>query len=100
LVERLRAIYEKHGQPRCPQYMTEIYFMDRRSRVEPLRQVIESLQEGYTELICHVGYAADLEEDFNVQREDDLAAIINPSIVALVKNDPDIQLVTFTDLPQ
>jgi len=100
LVEQLRAIYDKHGQPKSPDYMAEIFYWDRRSRVEPMRQAIESLKDGYTELICHVGYGADLQEDYNIQRDDDLAATLDPSIVALVKNNPDIQLVTFANLPK
>jgi chitin disaccharide deacetylase len=100
LVEKSLAIAAKHGNPRCPDYMVGIFFWDRRSRVEPFRQAIQALNAGYTELACHVGYGADLEEDFNIQRDDDLAAVIDPSIVALVKNSPYIQLVTFADLPK
>jgi hypothetical protein len=76
------------------------FFWDRRSRIEPLREVINNLQDGYTELICHVGYGEGLEEDYHVQRVDELAAFLDPSIVAMVKENPDIQLITFADLPK
>jgi predicted glycoside hydrolase/deacetylase ChbG (UPF0249 family) len=100
LVAQLQRIYDQYHQPKCPDVMIEIFYWDRRSRVEPIRDLIHSLQDGYTELICHVGYGEDLEEDFNFQRNYDLAGVIDPSIVTLVKDNPDIQLITFADLPE
>jgi chitin disaccharide deacetylase len=97
LVDNLATIYEKHGKPAVPQYMTDgTFFWDRRSRLETLRAAIEAIQADYTELICHVGYGAGLEEDYHIQREDELAAITHPEIVALV--NANFQKITFADL--
>jgi chitin disaccharide deacetylase len=99
LVEKLRAIYEKHAKPAVPDYMTDgTFFWDRRDRLETLRAAIEKIPDGYTELICHVGYGAGLEEDYHIQREDELAAITHPEIVALV--NANLQKITFADLPK
>jgi chitin disaccharide deacetylase len=99
LVGKLRAIYEKHGKPAVPQYMTDgTFFWDRRDRLETLRAAIEAIQADYTELICHVGYGAGLEEDYHIQREDELAAVLHPEIVALV--NANFQKITFAELPK
>lgn len=99
LVGKLRTIYEKHGKPAVPEQMTDgTFFWDRRNRLETLRIAINNIQADYTELICHVGYGAGLEEDYHVQREDELAAITHPEIVALVSAN--FQRIRFADLPK
>jgi predicted glycoside hydrolase/deacetylase ChbG (UPF0249 family) len=99
LVGKLRAIYEKHGKPAVPNQMTDgTFFWDRRDRLDSLRAAINAIPDGYTELICHVGYGEGLEEDYHVQRVDELAAITHPEIVALV--NANFQKITFADLPK
>ncbi|MEO1288861.1 MAG: ChbG/HpnK family deacetylase [Chloroflexota bacterium] len=99
-ISTINALHEKYGQPMCPDFtVNSTAFWDRRSRIEPLRQAITNTQDGYTEILCHVGYGANLNELYNIQREDELATFIHPEIVAMVKDDPKFQLIRFSDLP-
>lgn len=100
LVERLRESYERHGKPRTTDAMLDpIFRWERGSRVEALRQALEGIHPGYTEIICHVGYAEDLQEIFNIQREDELEALTDPSILACLPI-LGIREVTFANLPR
>jgi len=64
-----------------------------------LRQALESVRSGYTELVCHVGYAAGLQEDFTFQREDELDAVTDPAILASLSM-LGIREVAFSNLPR
>lgn len=99
-VAELRKVHTKYTHLKCPDERTEgTFFWDRRSRLPSLKQTIANIREGYTELICHVGYGADLKEDYHIQREDELAAYTHPDIVKMVKNNPEFELIRFSDLP-
>ena len=97
LVERLRSIYKQYDSPRCPDYMLGTFQWEHGSRVELFKQVLSSVTDGYTEIICHVGYAEGLTENYSVQREDELEAILHAEIIASAKAN-DIQSITFADL--
>lgn len=99
LIGRLKALYAQYGKARTTEFIADgTFFWDRRSRIEPLRQTLATIQDGYTELACHVGYGTGLEEDYHSQREDELVAFKDPSIVESAQRD--FQLITFADLPQ
>lgn len=98
LVEQLHMIYEKYDRPRCPDMTANTFHWAHGSRLEQFQSVVAEVQAGYTEMVCHVGYAEGLTESYNVQREDELQAVIHAEMVALVKAK-DIELITFADLP-
>lgn len=98
LAEELRAIYEKYGSPRCPDTLKDTFQWEQGSRLELFQSVISNVKDGYTEVICHVGYAEGLQEAYNLPREDELKAVTHTDLQkTLVENN--IQLITFADLP-
>jgi chitin disaccharide deacetylase len=98
LVEQLRVIYEKYDSPRCPENIVDTFHWERGSRVELFKTVVSNIGDGVTEIVCHVGYAEGLNEDYTFQREDELEAITHADLIELVKSN-DIRLITFADLP-
>jgi chitin disaccharide deacetylase len=98
LVEQLVMIYEKYGSPRCPDATGNTFKWEHGSRLALFKSVIEDIKDGYTEVVCHVGYAEGLTEDYNIQREDELATVTHADLKNLVESN-DIQLITFADLP-
>lgn len=98
LVEQLRLIYEKYGAPRCPDDVLDTFRWEKGSRLDLFTEVLESAEDGYSEIVCHVGYADGLEEAYNVQRKDELSAIIDSQLADTVAS-LGIKLITFADLP-
>lgn len=98
LVEELRAIYEKYGSPRCPDALKDTFQWEQGSRLELFQSVISSVEVGYTEVICHVGYAQGLQEAYNLPREDELKAVTHTDLQKILSEN-NIELITFADLP-
>jgi len=98
LFEQLKAIYEKHGSPRCPDQLADTFQWERGDRLGLFQSVLSSVGEGYTEVICHVGYAEGLAESYAEPREDELAAVLHPDLRKTIEANQ-IQLITFADLP-
>jgi predicted glycoside hydrolase/deacetylase ChbG (UPF0249 family) len=65
--------------------------------LDTLRMVLNEVPEGITELICHPGYARDLDEAYNAPREDELRCLTDSGIRQLIE-DQRIELVTFAAL--
>jgi predicted glycoside hydrolase/deacetylase ChbG (UPF0249 family) len=75
-------------------------FYDHEATREVLMQLLSSLPEGSTELMCHPGYAdASLlsGSSYSRQRERELALLTNPEIIALIEQQG-IQLITYSQL--
>lgn len=95
----LRDTVHRHGQPRhCDYLINSIFDFESSPRLDRLIGALQELDTGYTELIVHVGYGKDLAEDYNFQRNEELAAITDPGLKPLLEHEG-IQLCTFGDLP-
>lgn len=99
LVETLRAIYEKYDSPRCTDTLADTFQWERGSRLELFQSVLSNVGDGYTEVICHVGYADDLTESYAEPREDELRAVLHPDLRKTAEAH-DIQFISFADLPK
>lgn len=99
LTNELTAIIEKYGQPRQPDRLLDLIFdFETGDRLEPLKAGLKNLPEGYSELLVHVGYAEGLTEAYTTQREEELTAITDPSLKAIIESEG-IELITFAELP-
>lgn len=99
LAARLQAIVNQYGQPRQPDhFLNPIFSFDSLERSELLKAGLRKVPVGFSEMLVHVGYAEGLEEAYTFQREQELAAVTDPSVKALVQSEG-IQLITFADLP-
>jgi predicted glycoside hydrolase/deacetylase ChbG (UPF0249 family) len=67
-------------------------------RPRRLEAVLRTLPDGATELCCHPGYADGLDSTYSVEREQELAALVNPRLLPLLAREG-IELVTFAGLP-
>ncbi len=65
--------------------------------VERLLGILQALPEGYTELGCHPGFAADLETMYGRERETELATLCDPAIRAAIQTSG-INLCSFAGL--
>lgn len=81
---------------RQPEYF-EMGFFDQTANFENLSSILKGLQDGVTELMCHPGYADDLEETYAAPREIELRILTDPRIKALIEEEG-IQLISFGDL--
>ena len=82
----------------CNNMVDFIFDFESVSRIERLKTGLATIQEGYTELVVHVGYGKDLKEDYSFQREQELEAVTNAEVKQAIL-DNDIQLCNFTNLP-
>ena len=99
LAEQIRAIVEEHGKPRQPARMIDpVFDFKQGDRIERLKASLRNMPDGYSEMLCHVGYADGLTESYTTQREEELAAFTDPAVKALVEEEG-IQLITFAELP-
>jgi predicted glycoside hydrolase/deacetylase ChbG (UPF0249 family) len=67
------------------------------ARREVVLDILDSLAEGVTELMCHPGYAGDLEDSYRGPREAELAILRDPLLRAAAR-DRGIELVSFAVL--
>lgn len=66
--------------------------------VDALKLAIDAATDSYNELMCHVGYSDEqlrTISSYNDMREQELAAITDPSIRRYVDNQPDLELITW-----
>ena len=100
LADQIRAIVETHGTPRQPARMLDpVFGFQQGDRRDRLKASLRNVLEGYSEMLCHVGYADGLNESYTVQREEELAAFTDPEVKDIL-DDEGIQLITFADLPE
>ena len=75
-------------------------FYDKTATEEQLLNIIDSLGEGTSEIMCHPGYvdaAFAKESVYNLQREKELKIITDPSVKQAIESQG-IHLITFADL--
>lgn len=98
LFEQLKAIYEKYDSPRCPDRLADTFMWERGDRLPLFTDVLSKVKDGYTEIICHVGYADGLTEAYSAPREDELEAIKHPDL-RQTADTLGLEFITFADLP-
>jgi predicted glycoside hydrolase/deacetylase ChbG (UPF0249 family) len=64
-----------------------------------LIQTLETLPHGFTELLCHPGYAEDLETMYRHERAREVAVLCDPHVRQTIERTP-IQLASFAWLSQ
>ncbi len=95
----LDALLEKYGKPRtCDRLVDFIFDFESTSRIERLKAGLKTIEDGYSELVVHVGYAENLQEDYNFQREQELASVTDSDVKQIIEAEG-IQLCNFGDLP-
>jgi predicted glycoside hydrolase/deacetylase ChbG (UPF0249 family) len=72
-------------------------FFDETISFETLSRALRSVGEGVTELGCHPGYPADLNEVYKEPRERELRLLTDPRIKAIIEEEG-IQLINFSNL--
>jgi predicted glycoside hydrolase/deacetylase ChbG (UPF0249 family) len=75
-------------------------FYDTRATTEELLRLINSVNDGATEIMCHPGYVDDAfakESVYNFQRERELKILTDPSVKEAIEADG-IKLITFAAL--
>jgi chitin disaccharide deacetylase len=76
-------------------------FYDQGATLEHLLQIINNLNDGTNELMCHPGHVdqvfAERESIYNYQRERELEILIDPSIKQAILSNG-IELISFADL--
>lgn len=97
-VKQLKDILEKYGKPvTCNKLVDFIFDFERSKRIERLQNGLRTIEDGYTELVVHVGYGEGLNEAYNIQREDELEAVLHPSMKQIIEEEG-IVLCNFVDL--
>ena len=89
----------KEFNPRRPDTFL-IDFYDEGATQEELLHLINNVDDGTTEIMCHPGYVDDAfakESVYNFQRERELKILTDPSIKQAIQANG-IELITFTDL--
>lgn len=98
-LQLLQNTLERYGKPRTCNYLVNpIFDFESSPRLERLKAALNNVQYGYTEFLVHVGYGKDLAEDYNFQRDEELATVTDSSLKPLLE-ELDIQLCNFGDLP-
>lgn len=85
--------------PRRPDYFVREFY-DEGATHEDLFNIISSLKEGTSEIMCHPGYVDDAfahESVYNRQRERELNILTDPAIKAAIQANG-IKLITFAEL--
>lgn len=92
----IAAVYAVYPQTRWPDNMY-FGFFDKTAQVETLLRDLPKLPEGVSEMVCHPGYAHDVEEAYKEPREDEMRALTDPRVRELLQREQ-IELVTFKHL--
>lgn len=91
--EAIAAVYAANPKPRWPENMY-FGFFDKTAHVETLLRDLPSLPEGVTEMVCHPGYAHDVDEAYKEPRENELRALTDPRVREMLQRES-IELVSF-----
>jgi predicted glycoside hydrolase/deacetylase ChbG (UPF0249 family) len=86
-------------QPRRPDVFF-VSFYDETATEEHLRNILNHVGEGTSELMCHPGHVDDAfarESVYNFQREREFNILTDPSLKAAIESQ-DIKLISFADL--
>jgi predicted glycoside hydrolase/deacetylase ChbG (UPF0249 family) len=94
--EAIAAIYAAQPKPRWPD-ATYGGFFGETGQVETLLRDLPQIAEGVTEMVCHPGYAHDVNETYKEPREDELRALTDPRVREMLAHEA-ITLVTFKQL--
>ncbi len=89
---------QKFNPSRPDRFVVDFY--DERATHEELMNVINSLPDGTTEIMCHPGYTDDAfakKSVYNDQRDRELKILTDPSIKEAIQANG-IQLITFAEL--
>jgi predicted glycoside hydrolase/deacetylase ChbG (UPF0249 family) len=113
LAELVRPVFEEVaaelGVPlrrvdRRVRFCGEFYGHDGRGRpdheaitVDALVQLIENVEEGVTELGCHPGYAAGLDDWYRIEREHEVQALCDPLVRRVVEREG-IRLCSYAEI--
>ncbi len=92
------ALIEQFAPPRPDCFTSDFY--DERATYENLLNILNSLQDGTSEIMCHPGYVNDAfvnESVYNRQRERELKIVTDPAIKQAIQANG-IELITFADL--
>jgi predicted glycoside hydrolase/deacetylase ChbG (UPF0249 family) len=93
----LAAVWARYAPPRWPQATIGRF----NGQHEPLATLLSILDElpadSLSELVCHPGYAYDVDEAYSAPREAELAALTDPSVSARAQA-AGVELVTFAAL--
>jgi chitin disaccharide deacetylase len=96
LAKRAYRVFKSFGLL-CPEHFAGIQF-PRVADIESLRIFFRKLPPGITELMCHPGYRAmSLPQTAWSQHEEELAALTNPEVLAVLKHEQ-ITLISFHDM--
>ncbi len=99
LISDLNATLAQYGQPKTCDYTVDFIFdFESSPRLERLKNGLKTIQDGYSELVVHVGYGEDLDEDYSFQRNQELTAVTDESVKQILQTE-NIQLCNFGDLP-
>jgi predicted glycoside hydrolase/deacetylase ChbG (UPF0249 family) len=91
-------LIEKFNPRRPDTFVVDFY--DEGATYEQLLSIINGLNDGTSEIMCHPGYVDDAfanESVYNYQRERELKILTDPSIKEAVQAN-NIELITFADL--
>jgi predicted glycoside hydrolase/deacetylase ChbG (UPF0249 family) len=89
----------KEFNPRRPDTFI-VNFYDEGATLEQLLEILNNVNDGVSELMCHPGYvnkAFAKESVYNFQRERELIILIDPAIKQAIQEN-EIELITFADL--
>jgi predicted glycoside hydrolase/deacetylase ChbG (UPF0249 family) len=92
------ALMDKFN-PRRPDYFHREFY-DEGATQNALLNMINNLQDGTSEIMCHPGYVDEAfaaESVYNRQRERELQILTDPSVKAVIQANS-IELITFADL--
>jgi predicted glycoside hydrolase/deacetylase ChbG (UPF0249 family) len=67
--------------------------------VENLKRILCEVPTGITELACHPGYFTSDLDSYGLEREIELATLVNPALPVLL-HELEIQLINFADVPK
>ena len=67
--------------------------------VENLKRILCELPSGITELACHPGYFTSDLAPYGLEREIELATLVNPALSLLI-HELEIQLINFAEVPK
>lgn len=99
VVEELAAILERQPEVRYPErFITSFY--DKQAILGELLTVLTTLPaDGVTELMCHPGYADELDSAYSAQREEELKWLTFPATHEVIVAEG-IRLISFAELGQ